>query len=212
MRSVSEVVAGSVPAHLQGAVAVLNAEETVWEAMLGGWRAQQFARNLAPSTVDRRRDLVTRFRVYADAYPWSWTVGAVDEFFLELRAVGGAAQSTILSYQGALRMFLEYVCDPRYGWVEQCWQRFGDHPAQVFHEWNTAGHAQNGIAQPGTLTTRLQDAGINLRAARNATLRALVLEIPAAIVADSLGYSYQIADKHRRNSGATFSNYISHRS
>lgn len=73
-------------------------------------------------------------------------------------------------------------------------------------------------ARPGqpvsqrTLTTRLQDAGINLRAARNATLRALVLEVPAAIVADSLGYSYQIADKHRRNSGATFSNYISHRS
>lgn len=149
MRSVIEVGPGSVPVHLQGAVAVLNEEETVWEAMLSGWRAQQFARNLAPSTVDRRRELVTRFRVCADAYPWSWTVGAVDEFFLELRAVGGAAQSTILGYQGALRMFLEYVCDPRYGWVEQCWQRFGDHPAQVFHEWNTARHAQNGIAQPG---------------------------------------------------------------
>lgn len=73
-------------------------------------------------------------------------------------------------------------------------------------------------ARPGrpinqkTLATLLRDAGINLRAARNATLRALVLEIPAAIVADSLGYSYQIADKHRRTSGATFTDYISHRS
>lgn len=72
-------------------------------------------------------------------------------------------------------------------------------------------------ARPGqpvnqnTLMTRIRDAGIDLRAAHNATLRALVLDIPAAIVADSLGYSYQIADKHRRNSGATFIDYVNRR-
>lgn len=72
-------------------------------------------------------------------------------------------------------------------------------------------------ARPGqpinqrTLMKRLRNAGINLRAARNATLRALVLDIPAAIVADSLGYSYKIADKHRRNAGATFIDYINRR-
>ncbi|THJ65630.1 hypothetical protein E8P82_11705 [Arthrobacter echini] len=73
-------------------------------------------------------------------------------------------------------------------------------------------------ARPGqpinhnTLMTRLRDAGIEIRAAHNAALRALVLDIPAAIVANTLGYSYQITDKHRRNSGATFIDYINHRS
>lgn len=55
----------------------------------------------------------------------------------------------VLGYQNALRMFLEYLTDPAYGWSEQCWERFGDHPAQVFHDWNTARHAAESIAEPG---------------------------------------------------------------
>jgi hypothetical protein len=65
--------------------------------------------------------VVKRFRLFADSYPWSWSVTIVDEFFLELRAIRGASQSTILGYQGALRMFLEYLTGPAYGWGEQCW-------------------------------------------------------------------------------------------
>lgn len=34
---------------------------------------------------------------------------------------------------------------------------------------------------------------------------------PAAIVADTLGYSYQVADKYRHNSGATFIDYVNKR-
>jgi hypothetical protein len=34
--------------------------------------------------------------------------------------------------QNALRMFLQILTDPAYGWGELCWDRFGEHPAQVF--------------------------------------------------------------------------------
>ncbi|WP_253259159.1 tyrosine-type recombinase/integrase [Subtercola boreus] len=117
--------------------------------MLDGWAAQQSARNLSSSTIDKRRSIAIRFRAFADSYPWSWSATVVDEFFLELRALKGASHSTVLGYQNALRMFLEYLVDPAYGWGEQCWARFGDHPAQVFHEWNTARHSQEASGQPG---------------------------------------------------------------
>ena len=55
-------------------------------------------------------------------------------------ASGGWAHSTVRSYEGALALFLDYVCDPRYGWVSECEQRVGAVPVQVFHERNTAAH------------------------------------------------------------------------
>jgi hypothetical protein len=87
---------------------------------------------------------------------------------------------------------------------------------------NTAAHREQRWLFPGkqpgdhlnqtTIMNRLRDAGIDLRAAKNASMRALVLEIPAAIVADSFGYSYQVTDKHRRQAGALFFDYASKRS
>lgn len=100
MRTPNEVTPGAVPAYLSGGVAVLKVEESVWSAMLDGWRAQQFARNLSPTTVEQRQSVVRRFCRFADSYPWSWSVAIVDEFFLELLAIRGASQSTILGYQG----------------------------------------------------------------------------------------------------------------
>ena len=63
-----------------------------------------------------------------------------------------------------------------------------------------------------TIMSRLRERGIDLLGARNASLRALVLEMPAPIVADALNFSYQVTDKHRRDAGATFTDYINHRS
>ena len=149
MRTSPPVAPGAVPAHLRAAIPLFNAEEGVWLAMLDGWAAQQLARNLSESTADKRRTIVTRFRLFADSYPWSWSTPMVDEFFLELRALRGASHSTVLGYQNALRLFLEYLTDPAYGWVQHCWDRFGDHPTQLLHEWNTARHSQDAMAGPG---------------------------------------------------------------
>jgi hypothetical protein len=45
-------------------------------------------------------------------------------------------------------MFLDYVCDPRYGWVAECRQRAGAVPAQVFHERNSPVHAAEYEGRP----------------------------------------------------------------
>ena len=45
-------------------------------------------------------------------------------------------------------MFLDYVCDPRYGWVAECEQRVGARPVQVCHEWNTAVHVADYEGRP----------------------------------------------------------------
>lgn len=58
---------------------------------------------------------------------------------------------------------------------------------------------------------KLRDAGIDLRGARNAAMRALLLELPAPVVADSLNHNYNVTDKHRRNAGATFLDYATRR-
>lgn len=143
----SEIAAAR--ALIPSGVALLNEAETVWAAMLDGWKAQQISRNLALSTVESRRAVAERFRGHAETYPWEWTVQQVDEFFMELRAVRRASRSTVLGYQNALRMFLAYLTDPAYEWGDVCWERFGSHPSQVFHEWNTARHVQDAIGEPG---------------------------------------------------------------
>ena len=40
------------------------------------------------------------------------------------------------------------MTDPSYGWADQCQERFGTHPVQVVHEWNTAVHVQENEADP----------------------------------------------------------------
>ena len=95
-----------------------------------------------------------------------------------------------------------------------------EHLAALPHQ-ATSIHRENSWLFPGrrpgqhlhqsTLMNKLRDSGIDLRGARNASLRALVLELPAPVVADSLNYSYQVTDKHRQNAGATFTDYVSRR-
>ncbi|GIT82216.1 hypothetical protein LLS1_38850 [Leifsonia sp. LS1] len=86
---------------------------------------------------------------------------------------------------------------------------------------NTSAHRDNIWLFPGgqpgqhihqsTLMNLLRDAGIDLRGAKNASLRELVLQMPAPIVADSFNYSYTVTEQHRRNAGAQFIDYLSKR-
>jgi integrase/recombinase XerC len=66
----------------------------------------------------------------------------------ELRGVRGLARSTVRAYASSVSAFCRYATDPAYGWAEQCQARFGTHPVQVAHEWNTAVHVQEGEADP----------------------------------------------------------------
>jgi hypothetical protein len=40
------------------------------------------------------------------------------------------------------------LIDPLYGWLPLCQQRFGTHPVQVVHEWNTAAHVLEAEGDP----------------------------------------------------------------
>jgi len=127
-------VAGSAALTLVTGAAPLRVEPALFESMLTGWRTQQQSRRLGESIVASRDRTVRRFAEFTGGWPWSWNPGQVEAWI----ASGGWAHSTVRSYQGAVAVFLEYVCDARYGWVAECEQRVGARPVQVCHEWKCA--------------------------------------------------------------------------
>ncbi len=134
---------GAVRLHLAEGVPLLRPDEQVFTAMLEGWRNQQLARNLARSTVEGRESTVRAFAAYVSAYPWAWAPAMVDEWLGDLRSLRDLKRTTIRSYSEAVRAFCHFATDPLYGWAETCEERFGTHPVQVVHEWNTAVHVQD---------------------------------------------------------------------
>ncbi len=140
---------GAAGLHLVDGLSLLRPEEQVFTAMLDGWRNQQLARNLAFSTINGREKAVQAFARHADALPWNWTSALVDEWLGDRRAVGNLKRSTLRNYQEAVRSFCSYIIDPAYQWSVECEQRFGTHPVQVVHEWNTAVHVADAEADAG---------------------------------------------------------------
>ncbi len=82
---------------------------------------------------------------------------------------------------------------------------------------NTAANADSPWLFPGYrpgqplhasyLSRRVRDAGVPLLPGRNSALRQLVLDMPPAVAARSLGYSPTVAEAHARNAGATWASY-----
>jgi integrase/recombinase XerC len=125
-------------------------EEAVFDAILAGWRAQQAARHLAPSTKREREATVRRFRADVERWPWEWRALDVDEWLEDL---GGPPRrlvvSTLRGFQGALRAFLEYLTDERDPWAAICEREFGRRPVQVIDERNRIAHVTDFEGQPG---------------------------------------------------------------
>lgn len=110
--------------------------------VLDGWERQQRARDFAPATIRTRRQVVMALVDFSGHYPWEWTLGDADEFFSHARGVRNLAHSTVRVYQGAIKLFCDYACDPRYDWCEQSARLFGQVFAQVVTELNRVVHAQ----------------------------------------------------------------------
>jgi integrase len=143
-------LAGAAHLVLADGVAFLDPQTAVFEAMLEGWDRQQRSRFLRESTVKPRLDLVRRFATFTGLYPWQWTPAELEAFTSSLvSGTSPLAHSTVRSYQITLRMFCEFITDPRYGWATQCQQRFGQAPAQIAHEWNTVAHLAEYEGRPG---------------------------------------------------------------
>lgn len=119
----------------------LDPERAVFDGMLGGWRAQQIARFLKASTIAARERLVRRFADFTGMYPWQWTPAEAEAWISELRSgVKPLRVSTLRGYEIDIKMFCEYITDPRYPWLSECEERFGAAPRQVFHEDNSIVH------------------------------------------------------------------------
>jgi len=142
-------LSGSAALQLVPGVGLLHPEEQVFGAMLEGFTAQQTSRFLAPITVRQRDRLVRRFAAWTNEYPWRWGPADVEEWTTQAVAERRLAHSTIRGYHVTLRLFMEYVCDSRYGWGAVCEERFGELPGQICHDWNTTVHVADYEGRPG---------------------------------------------------------------
>ena len=140
---------GSAKLMLVPGVVHLNEPAAVFEAMVAGWSRQQQSRQLGESTVRGREQLVRRFAEFAGTHPWEWTPGDVEDFTVSLKiGTERLALSTIRGYHLTLRLFCDYLTDPRYEWAKQCRDRFGAVPSQVCNEWNTVAHLNDYEGRP----------------------------------------------------------------
>ncbi|MGY4784677.1 tyrosine-type recombinase/integrase [Rhodococcus opacus] len=130
-------------------VAHLNPETAVFGAMLDGWAMQQGARFLQPATIEQRRALLRRLAEFTNDYPWNWQCADLEEFIASCRrGTKPIVVSTARIYEITLRQFLTYVTDPRYGWPQQCRERFGVAPRQLLHEENSIVHVTEHEGDP----------------------------------------------------------------
>lgn len=141
---------GLASLYIPDGVRFLNPEETIFAAMIEGWRdAQLGGRMNQKSSV---RDSVARvkaFHAFTNEWPWEWGAGGFDEWMMHLVSVRRLMPSTIRAYQTSIRLFSDYICSPHYEWVAQCEARFGTHPVQVCHEWNSVRHVLDYEGHPG---------------------------------------------------------------
>src|SRR5262245_28681143 len=119
---------GSARLELDAGVAFLRPQDSMIDAMLRGWRAQQRARGLRDDTVEARETLIRRFVSFTNSYPWDWSASNVDEWSAWLLGERHLAPSTVRHYQLQLRTFTEFITDSRYGWAAACEKFFGTVP------------------------------------------------------------------------------------
>ncbi|MFD9375156.1 tyrosine-type recombinase/integrase [Streptomyces sp. NPDC059999] len=119
----------------------MRPEDSVFEGMLSGFEKQQRGgRRLAAKTISGREGQLRQFSLFTNEYPWNWTSSHMDEWMTSLISEKGLAHSTLRSYQLTVRLFCDFLTSPAYGWAEECEKRFGTHPTQICHEWNTIQH------------------------------------------------------------------------
>jgi site-specific recombinase XerD len=138
---VSAHAPGSAHLLLARNVVHLDPAAAVFEAMKEGWARQQSARFLRASTIDPRVRMIERFAEFSGQYPWQWTPADGEAFIAHLRSgTKPIRMSTARTYEVTIELFMEYVLDSRYAWVQTCVERFGEVPQSVFHEGNSVLH------------------------------------------------------------------------
>lgn len=145
----TEFQPGAANLHLLSGVLLLKEDATVFDAMLDGWTSQMIGgRRLQKHTVSNRIQVIRQFQRHAGEWPWTWTSALLDEWMMDLTSTHRLAASTMRRYQDVVRQFCDFLCSPHYGWAAECEARFGTHPVQICHEWNTRSHVQDTEGDP----------------------------------------------------------------
>ncbi len=139
---------GSAYLQMVGGVALLQPEEHIWEAMRRGFAIQQQSRYLATLTVEQRDGQLRRFAAWTNEYPWRWRPQDIEEWTAAAVGERHLARTTVRGVHLTLKLFMDYVIDERYGWAAECEKRFGTHPVQICHEWNTVNHVADYEGRP----------------------------------------------------------------
>lgn len=74
--------------------------------------------------------------------------------------------------------------------------------------WLFPSHTGGRHLHPVGIMNRLRHLGIDVQAARTSALRGLVTQAPPPVVAQLLGYSYQVTERHARAAASTYSRYV----
>lgn len=136
-------------------VGLFRAEDRVFDAMLGGWKAQMLARGLTTATIEGRCRVLRRFQEYAGTFPWTWRPVDLDDYMAERRSgEKPISLTTLRSDSNAIAMFCSYTSSSTYGWVELCEQMFGDVPVQIAFDWNTPRLTTDDAVPPGRRASR----------------------------------------------------------
>jgi hypothetical protein len=82
----------------------------------------------------------------------------------------------------------------------------------AFHSssWLFPGRHAGQPAEYSSIAAQLREHGLPLRTARISALRQLVLQVPAPVVADAIGFHHHTTTTTRQhvNAGATWSHYV----
>lgn len=84
--------------------------------------------------------------------------------------------------------------------------------AMASNPWLFPGRNAGKHLDPQTMQMRLNDRGISVLGARNSALQNLVAEIPAAVVANLLGYSHTSTQYHAQLAAQPWARYVTSRS
>ncbi len=84
-----------------------------------------------------------------------------------------------------------------------------DHvPANHGSDWLFPGRHAGQPAEYRSIAAQLREHGLPLRTARISALRQLVLQVPAPVIADALGFHHTTTTRQHVNAGATWSRYV----
>jgi hypothetical protein len=81
----------------------------------------------------------------------------------------------------------------------------------VANPWLFPGYHPGTHLDPQSIMQRLRKVGINLLGGRNSALRNLVAEVPPPLVAELLGYSYQVTQRHAELAAQPWARYATSR-